>query len=343
MARRKGPTLADIAQATGLSVATVSQALTGKEGARIAPATVERVKEAATELGYVADATARSLRTGRTRTIGFVSDQVTVTRFAAAMVRGLLDVAEQREHAVMIAEVDSQPERMERAFDAMRAHRIDGLAVGLMADREVQVPPRQGREPRVIINGLADQCHAVLPDEQPAGRAAVEHLLGRGHRRIALIGRRPVPPAPEVSATIGVRMEGIDAAMREAGLEFAAEHRGDLWEPELGREGAARVLEAAPDLTAILAANDRVAFGVYQELQARGLRIPEDVSVMSFDDEELASMMRPALTTMRLPYREMGEVGASLLLDALASGADLSGGRTKIPLELVDRDSVRTL
>lgn len=343
MPPRQRPTLADIARRTGLSVPTVSMVLNDRPGSRIAESTAQRVKEAAAELGYVADATARSLRTGRTATIGFISDEITVTRFAAAMLRGLLDTAEQRGHAVMIAEVDHHPERIARAVETMHSHRIDGVAVGLMAGREIELPPASGREPRILVNGVAAGCRSVLPDEHPAGRAAVDHLLARGHRRIGLVGRHPLRPPPHVSTGIAERLDGIDAAMGEAGLRFAAEHHGDVWEPELGHRGAHSVLDAAGDLTAILALNDRVAFGVYQALQERGLSVPHDVSVMSFDDEELATMVRPALTTMRLPYREMGVVGATMLLDAVAQGRPPEEGRTLLPLELVERDSVATI
>lgn len=337
------PTLADIARATGLSVSAVSMALRERPGSRIPPETIARVKAAAADLGYVTNAQARGLRTGRTATLGFVSDEVTVTRFAAGMLRGLLDATEEREHALMIAEADHRPDRFARAFDSMRSHRIDALAVGLMDSRHVTLPAATSREPRVVINGTADGCHAVLPDEHPAGRAAVEHLLHRGHRRIALVGRHPHRAAPEVSVNIPIRLDGIDAAMDDAGLRFAAEHRGTVWEPELGREGVAAVLEQASDVTAILAVNDRVAFGVLQGLQERGLRVPEDVSVLSFDDEELASLVRPGLTTLRLPYPEMGAIGAGLLLDALATGEAPAPGTTLVPLELVERGSVRSV
>lgn len=339
----KRPTLADVARRTGLSTATVSMALNAPPGSRIPETTAARVRAAAAELGYVADPNARSLRTGRTGAIGFISDEVTVTRFATAMVRGLLDAAEERDHVVMIMETDHRPDRIARAFDIMRSRRIDGVAVGLMAARAIELPPPMGSVPRVVINGVAEGCLSVLPDEFTAGHTAARYLLDRGHRRIGLVGRHPVRPEPPVSATIGIRMDGIDHAMREAGLTFAAEHHGAAWEPELGFRGANAVLDRAPDLTAVLAANDRIAFGVYQALQERGLSVPGDVSVMSFDDEQLAAMVRPPLTTMRLPYREMGHVGATYLLDALTGTNPPEPGSMLMPLELVERTSVKTI
>ncbi|MBB5831546.1 LacI family DNA-binding transcriptional regulator [Brachybacterium aquaticum] len=343
MARSRRPTLADIARRTGFSVPTVSMALNDKPGSRIADSTAKLIKEAAAELGYVADATARSLRTGRTATIGFISDEVTVTRFAAGMLRGLLETAEQRDHSVMIAEVDHHPERIARALGILRSHRVDGLVLGMMTGREIALPAPEGAEARIVLNGISEGWPAVGPDEFPAGQAAVRHLLERGHRRIALIGRHPERALPSVSTNIPVRLDGIDDATAEAGLRFTAEHHGDVWEPELGFRGAHAVLDAAPDTTAILAVNDRVAFGVLQAAAERGLCVPADLSLISFDDEELATMVRPQLTTLRLPYREMGEVGAGMLLDAVTSGAALPAERTLLPLELIERDTVQTI
>lgn len=343
VARSRRPTLADIARRTGFSVPTVSMALNDKPGSRIADSTAKLIKEAAAELGYVADATARSLRTGRTATIGFISDEVTVTRFAAGMLRGLLETAEQRDHSVMIAEVDHHPERIARALGILRSHRVDGVVLGMMTGREIALPAPEGAEARIVLNGISEGWPAVGPDEFPAGQAAVRHLLERGHRRIALIGRHPERALPSVSTNIPVRLDGIDDAMAEAGLRFTAEHHGDVWEPELGFRGAHAVLDAAPDTTAILAVNDRVAFGVLQAAAERGLRVPADLSLISFDDEELATMVRPQLTTLRLPYREMGEVGAGMLLDAVTSGAALPAERTLLPLELIERDTVQTI
>lgn len=335
-------TLADVAARAGVSTATASIALAHGSGSRISAATAQRVRVAAAELGYVPDATARSLRTGRTGTLGFVSDEVTVTRFASAMVRGILDAAEAREHVVMMMEVGRDHERLEQAVAALRARRADALVVGMMDSREL-VPPRvRPSTPRVVVNGRAAGFPAILPDEERAGREAVDHLLDRGHRRITLVGRHPRRPAPEVSVNIGVRLDGIDAAMARRGLTFADVVEGTVWEPDLGYQGAAAVLARTPGVTAFLAANDRIAFGIYQAVQERGLRVPEDVSVLSFDDEPLAALTRPGVTTLRLPYREMGEMAVASVLAQVADGVATSG-TTFVPLPLVERGSVRAL
>lgn len=345
MAKPKRLTLADVAKYTGLSTATVSLALNNRPGSRIPEATAARVREAAAELGYVPDAMARSLRTGQTSALGFVSDEVTVTRFASAMVRGILDAADEQDYVVMIMETGHRKERLAEAFSALRARRVDGLLVGLMASRRVQLPASKASVPRIVVNGLADGCTCVLPDEFEAGRAAVRYLIDRGHRRIAMIGAHTAPPPPEVSVNIGVRLAGIDDAMAEAGLSFVDRHDGTVWEPELGYQGGRAVFERDNGATAILAANDRIAFGVYQAAQDSGVSIPADVSVLSFDDEQLASMVRPPLTSMRLPYQEMGTIAVARLLQAVRGDDDASHApeQVLVPLTMIERESVQTI
>ena len=203
----------------------------------------------------------------------------------------------------------------------MVSRRIDGLLFGQMSARRIEIPSAAGSVPSVIINGAADGCRNVLPDEYPAGLEAVDYLVRAGHRRIALLGKRSLSLDPAVSVTISIRMAGIFEGMRRAGLEFQRIVEEDSWEPECGYAAA---IEALKDrsITALLVANDRMAMGAYQAAQALGLAIPEDISIMSFDDEQLASYLRPQVTTMRPPYLEMGKAGMDLLLQGLGAGGE---------------------
>lgn len=361
-------TLADVAARAGVSVATVSFVLNDRPGSRIPPATAERVREAASDLGYAVDQTARGLRTGRSEVLGFISDEVTLTRYASAMIRGILNVGERRRHAVLMAETDHHPKRVEDAIRVMRARRVDGLLLGLMRARHIELPRIVGDLPTVVVNGKADGHHAVLPDEYVAGTEAVRYLVERGHREIALIGRAAIHRDPRVSVTIGRRIAGIETGMAEAGLRLAHEVEGHDWEPELGYRGAREILEAS-GATAIIAANDRVAFGVYQAAQEAGAVVGDTLSVMSFDDEQLATYLRPQITTLRLPYLEMGEIAAELLLTQVAAAGkravDAAGAagdsgvadareadpadsppsspETLVPMPLIERGSVHAL
>ncbi|MFT3943999.1 MAG: LacI family DNA-binding transcriptional regulator [Ancrocorticia sp.] len=318
----KRVTLTDIARETGLSAATVSMVLNNRPGSRISESTASRVRAAADALGYSPDVNARGLRTGRSNAVGFISDEVTITRFASAMIRGLLDVGGERDYVVMMAECKNGSSEVENAVKAMVSRRIDGLLFGQMTARRIEIPRSAESVPAVIINGIADGCQGVLPDEYPAGIEAVDYLVRAGHRRIALLGQREEKLAPEMSATIGVRMAGINEGMRRAGLEFQQSVPGVEWEPEFGYAAAMEALEDR-SITALLVANDRVAMGAYQAAQTLGLSIPEDISIMSFDDEQLAEYLRPQVTTMRLPYLEMGKAGMDLLLQRLESEGEI--------------------
>ena len=252
------------------------------------------------------------------------------------MIRGLLDEADARDHTVLISESGRRADRIARALDLMLDRQVDGIVFGLMGAKQIDVPVLPDL-PVVIANATSTPGHpCVLPDEYRAGYEAAKYLLDRGHRRIGFIGRSEALLDPALSATIGSRYAGLDAAMAEAGLSFAHQVDGRYWEPDFGYAGAREVLEQT-NVTAIVSANDRVALGVYQAAQERGLRIPDDLSVISFDDEYLASYLRPTLTTMQIPYLEIGRTALQLLLDGDAPD------RTLVPMPLQERASVRDL
>ncbi len=333
----KRATLADVARLAGLSTTTVSMVLNNRPNTRLSADTAARVRAAAAELNYRPNPAARGLRLGKTRTVGFISDEVTVTRYASAMIRGLLEEAERLDHTVLIAESGSRAEKIANALEVMLDRQTDGIVFGLMGARRVALPDVAVDVPVVISNGSTTGGHpCVLPDEHQAGYQAVRHLLDRGHRQIAFIGRSEELLDPAKSATVAERYAGMDEAMAEFGVRFAREIEGMYWEPDLGYTGAAQIFDAGP-VTAVVAANDRVALGVYQAAQERGLRVPEDLSVISFDDEYLAGYLRPQLTTMRIPYREMGRRAMGLAL-----GGD-PPAKTLVTMPLQERGSVRDL
>lgn len=331
------PTLADVARRAGMSTAAVSMILNDRPGSRLSAEAASRVRAAAAELGYRPNPAAQSLRLGRTRTIGFVSDQVTITRYASGMIRGILDAAKAHGHTVLITETGEAGELVE-AVQEMTDRRVDGLLIGLMAARMIDVPSVPAGLPLVLVNGASEEGHpSVLPDERIAGAAVAQHLLDLGHRRIGLIGELPaVAGDPRRSATIGERFAGIASALDGAGA-LAVSTELPSWSPEVGYEYAGRLLDDRPDLTALIAANDNIAFGIYQAVADRGLRVARDVSVISFDDEELAAYQRPGLTTARLPYEEMARRGVEMLL------GDRPPAQLRVPMPLIVRESVRRL
>ena len=333
----KRPTLADVAQLSGLSITTVSMVLTNRPNTRLSLDAAERVRAAAAKLNYRPNPAARGLRMGKTRTVGFISDEVTITRYASAMIRGLLEEAEVRDHTVLISESGRRQDRILQAMELMIDRQADGIVFGLMGAKCIELPELSTDVPIVTTNATTTAGHpCVLPDEYSAGHNALRHLVERGHRRIAFIGRSESLLNLDISATVGARYAGMDDAMAEAGLTFAHQVAGSIWEPDLGYRGMLEIIDAA-SVTAVVTANDRVAFGVYQAAAERGLRIPADVSVISFDDEYLASYLRPQLTTMQIPYLEMGRLAMDLVLDGDPPA------QTLVPMPLQERGSVRDL
>lgn len=337
MSETPRPTLADVARLSGLSKTAVSLILNDRPS-RLSADAIDRVRTAAAQLGYKPNPAAQSLRSGKTRSIGFISDQVTITRFASAMVRGTLRAAKDLDHTVLIAETGDDVSQLAAAFDEMIDRRVDGVIVGLMAARMVDLPAAPRGVPVVIVNGSTpDDLPCVLPDEYAAGHAVATVLLDAGHTRIGFIGDIPhIAGDPRRSVTIARRLRGIRDALSGRGLE-AVEVTIEDWQTSIGYAQTHALLDAHPELTAFIAATDGVAFGIYQALTDRGLRVPDDISVVSFDDEELASLVRPGLTTARLPYEQMARLGVEMLLSERELAHEL------VPMPLIVRDSVRDL
>ncbi|MHA3838288.1 LacI family DNA-binding transcriptional regulator [Terrabacter sp. AAH1] len=337
----KRTTLADVAERAGLSKTAVSLVLNNRPGSRLSADAVARIHEAARELNYRPNPQARSLRLGTTGTVGFISDDVTVTRFASAMIRGLLDAADESDRGVLIAETFNHPKQLRKALDSMADRQVDGLIFGALSARLIELPPLPDGIRAVTVNCVNPEVPvSVLPDEDQAGYTVTRHLIDAGHRDgIAIIGNAPIARAdPNVSVTIGRRFDGIHRALDEAGVTPVAVADIEQWEPWNGYDATKQVLESGAPVTALLCLNDRVAFGAQQAMQEKGLRIPDDLSVASFDDDQIASYMRPGLTTARLPYLEMGRRALELLLDPTRTP-----GEHLVEMPLQVRASVRAL
>ncbi|MBC9820499.1 LacI family DNA-binding transcriptional regulator [Terrabacter sp. MAHUQ-38] len=337
----KRPTLADVAERAGMSKTAVSLVLNNRPGSRLSADAVARIHEAAQELNYRPNAAARSLRLGKTGTFGLISDDVTVTRFASAMIRGLLDVADDHDQGLLIAETFKHPKQLDKALAFMVDRQVDGLVFGAVAARLIDLPALPPGLPAVTVNCVSPTVPvSILPDEEKAGHAVVRELLDAGHRDgIAIIGNAPVARVtPRISVTIGHRFDGIHRALDEAGVAPVAVVDIEDWEPWNAYDATKRLLESGTPITAALCLNDRVAFGAQQALTERGLRVPDDVSIASFDDDEIASYMRPALTTARLPYEQMGQRAMELLL-----ADDEPTGEHLLEMPLQVRDSIKPL
>ena len=334
---RKRATLADVARLAGLSQTAASMILTGRPDTRLSAEAHARVMEAAEKLGYRPNVAARSLRTDRTQSIAFISDVVATTRFAMGLIRGALDAATVAKHVMLVLETGGEPARESEAIAAALDRQVDGIIFAAMRAREVFVPNLHLGTRVVMLNATNPRFNtSVLPDEEAGGRAAVEILHRAGHREgIALLGQSD---AAEIglfrSETVSRRVEGIRSSMKQHGLSFAAEESCWNWEPDEGYKLAKRILKRDGSIRAFLCMNDRLAFGAYQAIAEAGRSIPEEISLVSFDNDEIASYLRPGLTTIGLPHEHMGRVSVELLLGGGGEGEHL------VPMLTVERGSV---
>lgn len=333
---RRRVTLADVAERAGLSVTAASLVLNRQPGTRLSDEAHQRVFAAAAELGYRPNIAARSLRTRKTATLAFISDVVATTRFAGGMIRGALDAAREHGHVLLIAETQGDKDVEQQAIEAMLDRQVDGFVYAAMATRRLTVPATVATRPAVLLNATStDGLVSVLPDDEGAAYQAAAALLLAGHRRIALIGRNTLKERdPEQSLAAGPRLHGVRRALAEYRLRLVAAGQTEDWQPEHGYD-VARELLLLRRPTGIVCMNDRLAFGAYQAIAEAGLAVPGDVSVVSFDDDPIASWLRPGLTTAALPHEPMGRLAVELLLAGPGEG-----GPRPVPMPLVTRSSV---
>lgn len=336
----KRVTLADVARRAGLSITAASMILNGRPDTRLSQAAHDRVNAAAAELGYRPNVAARGLRTDKTATIGFVSDVVATTRFASGLIKGALEAAREAGHVMFVAETGGDPAREHEATATLLDRQVDGIVFATMRARELFVPDLPDDIPAVMLNAT-NRRHptAVLPDEEAGGRAAIEALVRHGHRDgIALIGQSDAAERDLFrSTTVSRRISGIRGAMREHGLEFVHESSIWLWEPDEGYEATRSLLASGTRVRALVCLNDRLAFGAYQAIIEAGLSIPDDISIVSFDNDELAAYLRPGLSTVALPHEHMGAIAVQHLLNSPSTG------EIRVPMPFIERDSIASV
>jgi LacI family transcriptional regulator len=341
-------TLADVAKLAGVSVTTASLVLSGRgRELRISRDVERRVLEAADELRYRPNIVSVGLSTGRTRTIGFVSDTVATSRLAGDMIKGALEAARERGLMLFIGETEGEPELEQGLLQAMHDRQVDGIILASMFTRTIRVPKGLTGSPAVLLNALPRQrspLPSVVPDEVEAGRAAARVLLEAGHRDgIHLIGAGPGTrnvPADSVAAV--ERLVGIREVLGEARIKVASGRLCPVWLPEYGFD-ATRDLLATERPRALICLNDRLALGAYQALDDAELKVPTDVSVVSFDDHPIATWIRPRLTTVALPHYELGRKAVDVLLagmDRHGEPAERAGEVHRVPMPVRHRESV---
>lgn len=335
-ARARAVTMADIAKEAGVSRATVSFVLNEREDVAIPEGTRERIRGIAAELGYRPNLAARGLALQRSGSYGLVTEIVT-SPLAVQVILGAQEQAWAEERFLLIAPSDDEWQMEPAAIEKLLEQRIEGLIIAATWHRAVVVPPNAYDVPCVLVNCFDANgiLPSIVPDEVGGGRTAARVLIEAGHRRIGHVTLEPGIPAQ-----VG-RLEGFRAALAEEGivLEDALVIAGD-GSTESGYRGAVELLELDDRPTAIFCGNDRMAMGVYDAAKERGIRIPEDLSIVGFDDQRfLAEALRPGLTTVALPFEEMGARGVSMLT-SLTAGSTIENPKVVIDCPLRLRSSV---
>ena len=331
----KRATMTDIGNLAGVSQATVSLVLNGVPNARVGAGTRQRVLEAADALGY--RKTQRLLRSASgARVIGLLLDDVTTTPFAMQFIEGARDEAALHECIVSVFCTRRDPALEEAALELLAATQLQGIVYASLVTQAVSPPERLQSIPTILLN-----CHdsarafpAVLPGDVAGAFAATEALLKAGHRRIAHLAGEGWMEA---------------ACDRELGYRRALASWDVPVDPELiivggytvhgGRDIANRLLDMPEPPTALFCFNDRMAVGASDAIRSRGLRVPEDMSVVGYDDEDLVRYMQPPLSTVVLPHDEMARWAVSALFDPAILKAPVPV-RLKMECPLVQRQSI---
>jgi LacI family transcriptional regulator len=339
-------TLADVARIAGVSQTTASFVLSGRrEEMRISEEVGVRVLQAVEATGYRPNIVSRSLRTGTTNTIGFVSDTVGTTPFAGHLIWGALDAAREREHLLVIAETEGDEQLEREAIAMMHDRRVDGIVLASMFTRKLRVPPTLLDGPNVLLNAVPSKpmpVTSVIPDEAEAGRTAARTLLEAGYMKgVYVVGAGTKPTqAPKGVFAATQRLIGINEVFAKAGTRLSGGVVLQDWQPKDGYDATCELLGRRPEPAALICLNDRLAVGAYQALADAGLKVGEDTSVISFDDDAVATWLRPQLTSIGLPHYELGRRAVEILLSD--GGNAGSGGRVEmLPMPLRARDSVR--
>jgi LacI family transcriptional regulator len=337
---KRGAGIREVAAAAGLSVTTVSHALNDARYGRVSRETRERVRAVAAQLGYRPSGLARALRANRSATIGVISDRIATTPYAVRLLLGAQEVATASRIMLLVVNTDGDPERDDAAAELLLDREVDGVLYASVYHRAVDMPQSLQGTACVLADAYATDrsVPSVVPDEVGGARAALDVLAVAGHRRIGFLNDSYDIPASRA------RLDGYLRGMKDAGLsvepQWVVEARPDS---EGGYQGARKLLSQSEPPTGIFCFNDRMAMGVYRAAAELNLVIPQDLSVVGFDDLRLISEgLYPKLTTVALPHREIGAVATAMLLGAISDPSAASGKPLQevIHCDLVERNSV---
>lgn len=306
-------TILDVARRAKVSIATVSRVMNNSPH-KVNQSTRERILEAIRELDYRPNALAKGLLMKKTMTIGIIIPDISNTYYAE-IVRGIQDVADQSGYAVMLQNTDRKQERIINYIYLLREKLADGIIFsgGIIHGYETLSTLKELRERVVVIGRHEVDFPAVRVDNIGGATEATQHLIDLGHKRIGFIG------GPERSTTAIDRLTGCKSALAQNSypIDGSLIKRGNLT-PQSGYLAAKELLEQSGKITAIFAANDQMAFGAINAAKELGLNVPDDLSVVGFDNIPLSSYFEPPLTTVEIPVYDVGVAAMRMLIDVIS-------------------------
>jgi DNA-binding LacI/PurR family transcriptional regulator len=325
----RGTTSQEVAERAGVSRSTVSLVMSGKARGRVSPEVQETVLLAARELGYHPNAAARSLRLGRTFSIALVVANV-ANPFFASVLRGAEHAARKQRYAVMLLDTMNDPDWLQWVPDVLAARALDGCILYIgdpISEAEAQAFGRN----IVLIEAESPSASSILLDVYQAATQATEHLIALGHTRIGYLA------ADYAKETFRLRFAAYEQALLKAGIAPNTQWTGRAtFDVETATATATRLLRQPDTPTAIVCDDDLLAAAVYKSAAILGLHVPRDLSIVGFDDIELARLLQPELTTVAIPAEEIGKTSIRLM-QKLLSG---QGPSTQhVPLRLMVRGS----
>jgi DNA-binding LacI/PurR family transcriptional regulator len=322
-------TIKDIARVAGVTHSTVSRALNEHPG--IAPETSARIKRIAAELGYVPSGVARGLKTKRSNALGVIVSRID-DPFFGEILQGIEDVAREAGYSLLVAASHRNFEREQAIVQAMGERRVDGLIVcSTHFGKEHEQKLRAYGIPIVAVDNqaLSDYRYSIYHDDFYGSQQATQHLIDLGHVRIAYLGNE------KAGRTTQDRLDGFCRTMKDADYPVGDEYifHGPDGTPAGGVAGAEYFIQREERPTAIVCFNDMMALGVLQAYKNAGLGVPEDCSVVGFDDISIAAYAEPALTTFEQPKYQLGLTAAQMMLhlvDSADGAASASPPETRI-------------
>lgn len=335
----KRPSMKDVAELAGVSRTTASYVINNAPDAdSIPPETQARVRAAVEKLGYRPNAIAQRLRSNKSNVLGFITDDIATTPFAVDIVKGAQDAALAHNKMLLVMDTERNSRVEQTVFEMMTEWRVEGIAFATSHHRVIKPVVDFHATPSVLVDCYTDDrsLPSIVPNEVQGGRIATETLLKKGHRRIGFING-----SMDFPASAG-RLEGYKQALTAFGVPFieALVRVGDWWQ-ESGYTQTQKLMQQPNPPTAIFCGNDWMAMGAYDALKELGLSIPTDVAVIGFDNREvIAAHMRPPLTTIALPYYDMGKWGVEYLIAHGSEEQSPEPIQATLECPLVERESV---